>query len=111
MKAQKIDGGCARGLLAPQLVRDARTPGSPRRPLTLTHACVPCLAAVAKEVLTGILDLLGPQDRLGIVLFSDSACAPLPLTPLNCTDIPAVKAAVRAGRGGVGWGGVDCSVV
>lgn len=61
---------------AAPLLRQHRTPACGRRP-------------------QGILGLLGPQDRVAIVLFSDGACAPLPLTPVNCTDIPAIKQAVR----------------
>lgn len=47
---------------------------------------------VAKEVVTGILDLLTPGDRVSIVLFSTSACAPLPLAQVSCLDVAQVKA-------------------
>ena len=46
---------------------------------------------VAKEVVQGILDLMAPQDSVGIVLFSDEACAPLQLSPVRCIDMPSVK--------------------
>jgi Ca-activated chloride channel family protein len=49
---------------------------------------------VAKEVLTGILGLLGPNDSVSIVLFSDGACTPVPLTPVTCLDLPAIDAQV-----------------
>jgi hypothetical protein len=50
---------------------------------------------VAKEVVQGILDKLAPQDSVGIVLFSDGACAPKPLGPVNCTDMAALKKGVE----------------
>ncbi|GAB4821981.1 hypothetical protein N2152v2_009027 [Parachlorella kessleri] len=50
---------------------------------------------VAKDVVQGVLDKLGPQDRVSIVLFSDNACAPKPLSPVNCTDMTALKSAVK----------------
>jgi len=46
---------------------------------------------VAKEAVTGILDLLAPEDRVSIVLFSTNACDPLSLTPVNCLDVNATK--------------------
>lgn len=42
---------------------------------------------VAKEVVTGILRKLGPEDSVGVVLFSDYGCLPLPLTEVNCLDM------------------------
>ena len=47
---------------------------------------------VAKEAVSGILDLLGPQDRVSIVPFSTNACDPLRLAPVPCLDLPQVKA-------------------
>ena len=56
---------------------------------------------IAKEVVQEVLDKLAPGDSVGIVLFSDDACAPKPLGPLNCTNLAALKRGVevRAGRG------------
>ena len=51
---------------------------------------------VAKEVVQGILDLMAPQDSVGIVLFSNDACAPLQLSPMRCIDIASVKKQARA---------------
>uniref|UniRef100_A0A1D2A177 VWFA domain-containing protein n=2 Tax=Auxenochlorella protothecoides TaxID=3075 RepID=A0A1D2A177_AUXPR len=50
---------------------------------------------VAQEVLTGILDLLGPEDRVSIVLFSTDACQPLPLGKVGCLDVKALKADIE----------------
>lgn len=46
---------------------------------------------VAKEVVTGILDLLRPDDRVSIAMFTDYACVPLQLTLVECLDINQVK--------------------
>ncbi|KAL4859210.1 Sister chromatid cohesion protein PDS5 B-B [Chlorella vulgaris] len=46
---------------------------------------------VAKEVLEGIVDKLGPEDSLGIVLFSTDACIPLKLAPLRDTNVAELK--------------------
>lgn len=43
---------------------------------------------VAKEVLGGMLGKLAPGDHVSVVLFSDSACTPLGLTPVSCLDLP-----------------------
>lgn len=51
---------------------------------------------VAKGVLTGILGLLHPEDRVSIVLFSDEACTPLALAPLECMDLSAIKTGIQA---------------
>lgn len=69
---------------------------------------------MAKEALVGILDLLAPDDSFGIVLFSDSACAPLPFGPARCVDIPQLKqqARLQLGRGSLarqlGWPTDSC---
>lgn len=52
---------------------------------------------VAKEVLSGIIDLLAPQDDYGIVVFSDGACAPKPLGSVRCAD-PGIKAQASGAR-------------
>lgn len=52
---------------------------------------------VAKQVLNGVLGLLRPEDSVAIVLFSDGACAPLPLGPASCLDIPALQAQASVG--------------
>ena len=57
---------------------------------------------VAREVVQGILDKLGPNDSVGIVLFSDGACAPLQLGPVRCIDIPALKAQASQPAGSAG---------
>jgi hypothetical protein len=57
---------------------------------------------VAKEVMQGILDLMAPQDSVGIVLFSDDACAPLQLGPVRCIDMAAVKRQASACAGPTG---------
>jgi hypothetical protein len=56
---------------------------------------------VAKEVLSGIVDLLSPDDSLALVLFSDGACVPKPLGPVRCADVEGLKRKVLVGRG---WG-------
>lgn len=48
-------------------------------------------------MLTGILDLLGPEDRVSIVLFSTDACQPLPLGKVGCLDVKALKADIEVG--------------
>lgn len=65
---------------------------------------------VAKEVLTGILDLLAPDDSFAIVLFSNSACAPQPLGPARCTDIPTLKQQARPGRSPAGTAGLTAGL-
>ncbi|EFN50705.1 hypothetical protein CHLNCDRAFT_28788, partial [Chlorella variabilis] len=49
---------------------------------------------VAKEVLSGVLDLLAPNDSVAIVLFSTRACTPQPLSRVSCLDIPALQAQI-----------------
>ncbi|PRW59844.1 transcription elongation factor SPT5-like protein 1 [Chlorella sorokiniana] len=49
---------------------------------------------VAKEVLTGIVDLLKPEDSFSITLFSDGACTPKAFGPVSCVDIPTLKAQI-----------------
>lgn len=46
------------------------------------------------QVLTGILDLLKPEDSFSITLFSDAACTPKAFGPVSCVDIPSLKAQV-----------------
>jgi Ca-activated chloride channel homolog len=46
---------------------------------------------VAKDVMNGIIDKLGPNDRLSVVLFSTDACVPLPLTEVRCLDVENLK--------------------
>ena len=53
---------------------------------------------VAKEVLGGMLGKLAPGDHVSIVLFSDSACTPLGLTPVSCLDIPRLADQIQASR-------------
>lgn len=50
---------------------------------------------MAKEVVAGILDKLGPADSVAVVLFTDAACTPKPLGPVSCADVAALKAAVQ----------------
>ena len=65
---------------------------------------------VAKEVVQGILDKLGPNDSVGIVLFSDQACVPKPLGPLACANTGQIKRGVSAWACGVRRrsGGTGC---
>ena len=46
------------------------------------------------QVLTGIVDLLHPEDAFAITLFSSDACTPKPFGPVSCVDVPALKAQV-----------------
>ena len=51
---------------------------------------------VAKEAVNGILDRLTPDDRVGIVLFSDSACMALRLGRVGCLNRKTLKQAIRS---------------
>eukprot|EP00887_Chlorella_sp_A99_P004125 scaffold23.g4125.t1 len=53
---------------------------------------------VAKEVLTGIQGLLGPEDRFSIVLFGSSACVPKPLGLVRCADVAGIAAGIKGAR-------------
>lgn len=55
-------------------------------------------------MLTGILGLLHPEDRVSITLFSDTACTPLPLGTVNCLDLGAVKTSIQARKPGMELG-------
>lgn len=46
---------------------------------------------IAKEVMTGIIDLLNPGDKVSIVAFDDAACIPLDLTPVSCLNKDQLK--------------------
>jgi hypothetical protein len=46
---------------------------------------------VAKEVLSGIVDLLHPEDHFGIVLFTDGTCEPKRLGPVSCANITEIQ--------------------
>lgn len=63
---------------------------------------------VAKEVLSGILDLLDPEDQVSVVLFSDGACVPKPLGPLRCADLSSLQYGIKVGwlvqLGNPNWG-------
>ena len=51
---------------------------------------------VAKEAVNGILDRLTPDDRVGIVLFSDSACVGLRLGRVGCLNRETLKQTVQS---------------
>jgi Ca-activated chloride channel family protein len=57
---------------------------------------------LANEAVVSLLSKLQPDDRVGIVLFSNSAWVLLPLTPVadcDLADVSAKQLAVRAGGG------------
>lgn len=51
---------------------------------------------VAKEVLSGIMDLLDPEeDQVSVVLFSNGACVPKPLGALRCADLGSLQYGIQ----------------
>lgn len=54
---------------------------------------------VAKEVLSGILGLLHPEDRVAIILFDDSTCQPKQLGLVACADVPALQDSIVVSAG------------
>lgn len=46
---------------------------------------------VAKEVLNGVLNQLRPSDRVSVVLFDETACAPLPLQSVSCFGLAQLQ--------------------
>lgn len=56
--------------------------------------CVSPSTSSTPQVLTGILDLLKPEDSFSITLFSDAACTPKAFGPVSCVDIPSLEAHV-----------------
>lgn len=55
------------------------------------------------QVLTGIVDQLKPDDSLGVVLFSDGACAPRALSSLRGADVAELKRRVGGALRVAGW--------
>ncbi len=54
---------------------------------------------VAKEVLSGIIDLLHPDDRFSIILFTGDTCQPKPLGLVRCTNITGLQQDLWVSRG------------
>ncbi|GAB4821980.1 hypothetical protein N2152v2_009026 [Parachlorella kessleri] len=63
---------------------------SARKQLNETEAKIAKID-VAKEVLSGIIDLLHPDDRFSIILFTDDTCQPKPLGLVRCTNITGLQ--------------------
>ena len=47
------------------------------------------------QVMGGIIDQLGPDDRVSIVIFDDEACIPLQLSSLPCLDTESLKNSIK----------------
>lgn len=50
---------------------------------------------IANEAVAGLLDRLGPEDRLGVVLFNDGAHVARPLEGISETDVGPLKHEIR----------------